>query len=102
MKSLDEELYADFDALRRARRTMDEDIRSWASQLDESFGSADFRFFSVAYQKDHVIPGWADVVHIFNHQTHHRGQVTTLLKQLGKDPSVTDFPWMPFFNPPAH
>jgi uncharacterized damage-inducible protein DinB len=28
--------------------------------------------------------------HFFNHQTHHRGQVTILLKQLGNDPGVTD------------
>ncbi|MCA9591414.1 MAG: hypothetical protein KC657_39230 [Myxococcales bacterium] len=28
--------------------------------------------------------------HFFNHQKHHRGQVTTLLKQLGHDPGVTD------------
>jgi uncharacterized damage-inducible protein DinB len=37
-------------------------------------------------------------MHLFNHQTHHRGQATTLLKQLGQDPGVTDFPWMPYFN----
>ncbi|WP_026790770.1 DinB family protein [Pleomorphomonas oryzae] len=28
--------------------------------------------------------------HIFNHQTHHRGQVTTLLSQAGIDVGVTD------------
>ena len=28
--------------------------------------------------------------HLFNHQTHHRGQVTTLLFQAGIDPEVTD------------
>ncbi len=28
--------------------------------------------------------------HFFNHQTHHRGQVTTLLAQAGHDPGVTD------------
>lgn len=28
--------------------------------------------------------------HIFNHQTHHRGQVTTLLSQAGVDVGVTD------------
>ena len=28
--------------------------------------------------------------HIFNHQTHHRGQVTTLLTQAGVDVGVTD------------
>ena len=32
---------------------------------------------------------------MFNHQTHHRGQVTTLLKQLGIDPGETDLPWLP-------
>jgi uncharacterized damage-inducible protein DinB len=31
------------------------------------------------------------VSHLFNHQTHHRGQITTLLSQLGEDPGVTDF-----------
>jgi uncharacterized damage-inducible protein DinB len=30
------------------------------------------------------------VTHFFNHQTHHRGQITTLLTQLGLDPGVTD------------
>lgn len=30
------------------------------------------------------------VVHFFNHQTHHRGQATTLLFQAGQDVGVTD------------
>lgn len=30
------------------------------------------------------------LVHIFNHQTHHRGQTTTLLSQAGVDIGVTD------------
>jgi uncharacterized damage-inducible protein DinB len=34
------------------------------------------------------------VAHFFNHQTHHRGQVTTLLFQRGIDPGVTDFLWL--------
>jgi uncharacterized damage-inducible protein DinB len=29
-------------------------------------------------------------MHVFNHQTHHKGQVTTLLSQLGMDVGVTD------------
>jgi hypothetical protein len=35
---------------------------------------------------------------MFNHQTHHRGQVTTLMKQLGAEPGVTDIPWLPRLN----
>jgi uncharacterized damage-inducible protein DinB len=42
-----------------------------------------------------VLPTWVLVTHMFNHQTHHRGQITTLLKQLGYDPGVTDIPWLP-------
>jgi len=30
------------------------------------------------------------LVHFFNHQTHHRGQATTLLSQAGVDIGVTD------------
>jgi uncharacterized damage-inducible protein DinB len=30
------------------------------------------------------------LMHVFNHQTHHRGQVTTLLSQFGLDAGVTD------------
>lgn len=30
------------------------------------------------------------LMHFFNHQTHHRGQATTLLSQFGRDVGVTD------------
>jgi uncharacterized damage-inducible protein DinB len=28
---------------------------------------------------------------VVNHSTYHRGQITTLLRQLGAEPAVTDF-----------
>ena len=31
------------------------------------------------------------VSHLFNHQTHHRGQVSTLLNQMGHDIGTTDY-----------
>ena len=34
-------------------------------------------------------------MHLFNHGTHHRGQLTTLMRQAGRDPGVTDLPWLP-------
>ena len=40
-------------------------------------------------------PAWQLVTHMFNHQTHHRGQITTMLSQFGVDPGVTDLPAMP-------
>ena len=36
-------------------------------------------------------PLWQQMVHVVNHSTYHRGQVTTLLRQLGAEPATTDF-----------
>jgi len=40
-------------------------------------------------------PLWVVVSHFFNHQTHHRGQVTALLSQQGLDYGTIDLPWVP-------
>jgi len=34
---------------------------------------------------------WRPMLHLINHQSYHRGQVTTLLRQLGLQPPVVDF-----------
>jgi uncharacterized damage-inducible protein DinB len=41
------------------------------------------------------MPRTVAVLQLFNHGTHHRGQLTTLIKQAGRDPGVTDIPWLP-------
>ena len=49
----------------------------------------------------HEHPLWWAISHFFNHQTHHRGQVTTLLLQLGRDPGGTDLIAMLRETPPS-
>lgn len=95
MTSPREERFSNFDDLSAARRLLDQRIIQWASMVTDDFADGMFRFTSIAYQRDIELPGWAVVMQLFNHQTHHRGQITTLLKQLGKDPGVTDIPLMP-------
>jgi len=34
---------------------------------------------------------WQMLQHVVNHSTYHRGQVTTMLRQLGAEPAATDF-----------
>ncbi len=41
--------------------------------------------------QDMSYPLWQLMVHMPNHATYHRGQVTTLLRQLGAQPVATDF-----------
>jgi len=96
--TLRDELYADFDELRRARTTEDERIESWVSGLSSSDLHRELSYVSKLRPVPRRYPLWFALSHFFNHQTHHRGQVTTLLMQLGTDPGVTDLIWLPEFQ----
>jgi uncharacterized damage-inducible protein DinB len=88
IRSLDQELFADFEELRRERALTDDELSAWVSGLTPERLAAPL----VYIRRGHTIecPLWWAVSHVFNHQTHHRGQVTTLLMQEGCDPGVTD------------
>lgn len=88
-----------FEGLSGIRRLTDDAIDAWASSIDAGFASRPFHFVSKVYNRERTVPGWAAVLHFFNHQTHHRGQVTTQLRLLGATgPLVADVPWMPYFD----
>jgi uncharacterized damage-inducible protein DinB len=84
------ELYGDWHALKAARLAMDADIHAWAAVVDAKWLQADFSWYSGLTRSTRTRPAWLLVTHLFNHQTHHRGQVTTLLSQRGIDPGDTD------------
>ncbi len=90
-----DELYQDFEQLRQERQITDQQILDWAEQLSSDWLLQPFTYTSGIDRKTRTLPAWLLVTHMFNHQTHHRGQLTTLLSQLGYDPGVTDLPWMP-------
>ena len=92
---LGEDIYADFAELRAARAETDQFILTWAAALDDAWLARPFRFTSTIDAKTRSAPAWIFVAQLFNHQTHHRGQVTTLMKQLGYEPGTTDIPWLP-------
>jgi uncharacterized damage-inducible protein DinB len=88
IRSLDQELYADFTDLRRERALTDEQLSTWVSSLTPEQLAAPLVFMRRGQRMES--PLWWSVAHLFNHQTHHRGQITTLLMQQGCDPGVTD------------
>ena len=94
-KTLADELYADFAELTRERARTDAEILDWVETLDEKRLAAPLKFHSVVHNRDHSFPMWFLAQNFFNHQTHHRGQVTTLLVQTGVDPGATDLLWLP-------
>lgn len=94
--SLDQELYADWDELCRERAKTDADIAAWVAGLTEERLAGDLTFTLMsAPGQVMTLPLWVAATHLFNHQTHHRGQLTTLLEQLGCDFGVTDLPRLP-------
>jgi uncharacterized damage-inducible protein DinB/ubiquinone/menaquinone biosynthesis C-methylase UbiE len=88
IRSLDQELHADFEELRSERTKTDAEIQSFVLGLTSEKLTAPLRYVRKGVTYEH--PLWWSLSHLFNHQTHHRGQVTTLLMQAGRDPGVTD------------
>jgi len=86
------ESWSDLDA---ARRALDLRMTDWAAGVTEAWLAETMSYVSVNDGKTRVLPRWILVTHMFNHGTHHRGQLSTLMKQLGIDPGVTDLPWLP-------
>lgn len=87
--ALDTMLYPDLAQLRGRREYLDQIILGWVESLDGEVLASE-----LDYTSSRGVPGrrvvCAVLMHFFNHQTHHRGQLTTLLSQAGVDVGVTD------------
>ncbi len=95
VRSLDQELYAEFAELRAERERTDREIDTWVASLVPADFEGTLHYTSFVTPAPRSYPFWLAATHFFNHQTHHRGQLTTLLMQAGVDPGVTDLIWLP-------
>ncbi|KEJ87996.1 DinB family protein [Sulfitobacter donghicola DSW-25 = KCTC 12864 = JCM 14565] len=77
------------------RFRMDGRIRIWAQTLSNVDLRQDISWFSGAIQQDVTKPMGLCVAHMFNHQTHHRGQISQMLSAAGITPPVSDLVFMP-------
>jgi uncharacterized damage-inducible protein DinB len=85
----------DLAALRQHRLHRDGVISQWAAQIraDDLLLPLEYRSTRGDVYRKNL---GAVIAHFFNHQTHHRGQVSTLLTQAGVDIGVTDLLlWVP-------
>lgn len=87
--SLDQTLHTGLPALRELRQTLDHAILAWAGELSDADLDHMLDYRNVKGQPFRRHLG-SLLLHFFNHQTHHRGQVTTLLTQAGVDVGATD------------
>jgi uncharacterized damage-inducible protein DinB len=88
-------LYPEWERLRRDRQAFDAVIVDWADGLDQAWLDGDLTWYSGGAKRELTKPKWLLVTHMFNHQTHHRGQVHCMLTQAGGKPHDTDLPLTP-------
>lgn len=82
-------LHEEWEALQEERARLDDAICGWVEEMPGDFPLGTMRYANMqGVRREH--PAWLAITHFFNHQTHHRGQATTLLMQAGVDPGVTD------------
>jgi uncharacterized damage-inducible protein DinB len=78
IKRLDEILYEDLAALRAARESEDARILGFVSTLDDDRLAGALHYRNMAGEPQENPLAWT-LAHLFNHQTHHRGQAHGLL-----------------------
>ena len=87
-------LVEDWATLCAARAAADARILDWAGRLTEQRLAAPLTWFSAVSNREATLPLWVTVTHVFNHQTHHRGQAHALLTRAGAATGDTDLPWV--------
>lgn len=94
-KSTSEEALTDWSVLCAERRAYDAEVARWLEGLRAGDLGREVETGSWVDEKQHAYPLWMLLMHTLNHQVHHRGQITTLMWQLGVDFGVTGFAWQP-------
>lgn len=86
---LDTELYTDFAELRREREKQDAAIVAYVDAQTEASLGAMKRYANASGQPQET-PHGTILQHLFNHHTHHRGQVHDMLSQTAVAPPPLD------------
>lgn len=89
------EFAPDWDAFCTARKVADLRIIDWSNRVISVDFEGDLTWYSGAMKRDVSKPRALLIMQLFNHQTHHRGQVHAMLTAAGVKPDDTDLPFMP-------
>ena len=85
----------DWAALAKPRAAFDARLIDWAKAVKQDWLDGDLTWVSGIKQTEQRAGIAGLVVHFFNHQTHHRGQVHAMLTAAGGAPDETDIVFMP-------
>ncbi len=83
-------MYDAFAELKAQRAETDAFMRRWAATVDEDWLKTEMSWMSAVLGREVRAPVRLLVTHLFNHQTHHRGQAHALLTRAGETVGDTD------------
>ncbi|MBI4779802.1 MAG: damage-inducible protein DinB [Oscillatoriophycideae cyanobacterium NC_groundwater_1537_Pr4_S-0.65um_50_18] len=89
-------LYAEYNELKSARFEFDE-ILIQDSQCSQDWLNEVIEFWSKRLNRHSRMPRSFYYMQLFNHQTHHRSQITSELHKMGIDYGSTDLPYNPYY-----
>ena len=82
--------YPALDALRARWHLVERDLREYLKNLKDDDLAQPFTYTNMQGQV-WTYALWRALLHLLNHQTYHRGQITTLLRQLGAPAVPIDY-----------
>lgn len=86
--------YASYEDLKRERYAFDQIIDEWAAGIEPASLEGDLTWYSGAAGREITQPRSVLFTHLFNQQTHHRGQVHCMLTGFGIKTADTDLALM--------
>ena len=86
---------ADWEGLKQARKAADARLIDWGGRVQPDDLKGDLSWSSAVMNREFKKSRALLVMQLFNHQTHHRGQVHAMLTAAGTKPEDTDLPFMP-------
>jgi uncharacterized damage-inducible protein DinB len=87
---LDAAGFATADALKLRWQTVEQDRQRFIAALTPERLRQEIAYTNTRGER-FAYALWQQMAHVVNHSSYHRGQVTTLLRQLGAHPVATDF-----------
>lgn len=81
IKTFVERVFPDFPSLEKGRRHLDELFVRFADELTEATLEHVLEYRNSKGEPQRFLL-WAALIHVFNHQTHHRGQIAEVLDEM--------------------
>jgi uncharacterized damage-inducible protein DinB len=90
--------YPEYSELRSARFKFDEKLVQESQGCSQDWLDEIFEFWSERLNRNRRVPRSFYYVQMFNHQTHHRSQITSELHKMRIDYGNTDLPYNPYYK----